>query len=45
MKLAAVLALICAVACGCTRIIDDATPVEEPRTVDCDLIFPGPGGA
>lgn len=44
MKLAAILAFICAVLCGCTRIIDSA-PVQEPRTVDCDLIFPGPGGA
>lgn len=44
MKSIAVLGLICAILCGCTRIVD-ATPVREPRTVDCDLIFPGPGGA
>ena len=44
MKLAAVLAFIIAVVGGCTRTID-GTPVKEPRTVDCNLIFPGPGGA
>lgn len=44
MKLAAILAFIVATMCGCTRTID-ATPMKEPRTVDCDLIFPGPGGA
>lgn len=29
---------------GCTRTIE-ATAVKEPQRVDCDLIFPGPGGA
>jgi hypothetical protein len=43
MKLAA-LAMIVVLLTGCTRTID-ATPVQEPRTVDCDLIFPGPGAA
>ena len=40
------LAVVCAalVLTGCTRAID-ATAIPEPRTVDCDLIFPGPGGA
>jgi hypothetical protein len=45
MKFAAVLAFIVAILCGCTRLVDDPAPVKEPRTVDCDLIFPGPGGA
>lgn len=44
MKLAAVLAFIIAVLCGCTRTINGA-PVEEPLTLDCGLIFPAPGGA
>ena len=45
MKLAATLAFIIAVLSGCTRTID-ATAVPEPEgPIDCNLIFPGPGGA
>jgi hypothetical protein len=43
MKLAA-LAAIAVLLTGCTRTIE-ATPVEEPQRIDCDLIFPGPGAA
>lgn len=40
------MALLCAalVVVGCTRTVE-ASPVKEPQKVDCDLIFPGPGGA
>ena len=43
MKLAALAAAIL-VLTGCTRTVD-ATPVPEPQRIDCNLIFPGPGGA
>lgn len=43
MKLAALAAAIVLLT-GCTRTID-AQPVKEPQKVDCNLIFPGPGGA
>ncbi|WP_313673294.1 hypothetical protein [Mycolicibacterium sp.] len=43
-KLIALACLVVLVLTGCARTID-ATPVKEPQKVDCDLIFPGPGGA
>ena len=40
------LALACAalVLTGCARVID-ATAIPEPRTLDCNLIFPGPSAS
>ena len=42
--LIAIVCLLILVTTGCARTID-ATPVPEPLKLDCDLIFPGPGGA
>jgi hypothetical protein len=43
-RLVAILCLVVLVLTGCARTVD-ATPVPEPQRIDCDLIFPGPGGA
>ena len=42
--LVAILCLVVLVLTGCARTVD-ATPVPAPQKLDCDLIFPGPGGA
>ena len=39
-----ILILVALVLTGCSRVID-AQPVPQPQKLDCDLIFPGPGGA
>lgn len=43
MKLLALAAAVLMLV-GCTHTVD-ATPVPQPQKVDCNLIFPGPGGA
>lgn len=43
MKLAALAAIVVLLS-GCTRTIE-ATPIPQPQKLDCNLIFPGPGGA
>lgn len=43
MKLLALAAAVLMLV-GCSRTVD-ATPVPQPQKLDCNLIFPGPGGA
>lgn len=43
-RLIPITCLLILVITGCSRTID-ATPMLEPQRIDCDLIFPGPGGA
>lgn len=42
MRIAAIAAVVVVLVCGCTRVVDDATPVVQPQKLDCDLIFPAP---
>jgi predicted component of type VI protein secretion system len=41
MKRLIALVLVAGCLSGCTSTIEDATPVPEPRKIDCNLIFPG----
>jgi hypothetical protein len=39
------LVLVSGCSSACSSTIEDATPVPEPRKIDCNLIFPGPSVA
>jgi hypothetical protein len=44
MKLVTV-AVLAVLLAGCTRTVDATPQPEPPPRLDCNLIFPGPGGA
>ena len=45
MNRVAAAALVIATLTGCTRTVDATPTAEPPPKLDCNLIFPGPGGA